>query len=92
VRIPVPEFDRSKVDHRNILGVVLEADQNGLYKIGTKDGTLQQLYSRNQIEPCSSSSHLALEDIPQSSISLRTAVGADSLSGTQGIFVCFNFK
>lgn len=87
MRLPVPEFDRSKIDPRNLIGIVQEVNEHGLYKIGTKNGTLDQLYSRNQIEPCSSNSHMNIGDVPGSNISLRTAVGAESLSGTQGSII-----
>ena len=48
VRVAVPDVDRSKTDPRNLLGVVLGAE-NGFYRIGTREGVLEHLYSRNQI-------------------------------------------
>ncbi|KAI1696180.1 hypothetical protein DdX_19168 [Ditylenchus destructor] len=50
---------------------------------GTDHGILSQQYSRNQIEP-SSSQFISKENVPDKEISLRVAVGADSLSGGQG--------
>uniref|UniRef100_A0A914D043 Uncharacterized protein n=1 Tax=Acrobeloides nanus TaxID=290746 RepID=A0A914D043_9BILA len=47
VRIPVPNVDRAKVDHRNVIGVVMEAE-DGFYRLGTKQGMLPQLFTRNQ--------------------------------------------
>ena len=38
VIIRIPDVDRAKADLRNILGVVLDKNEDGLYKIGTKDG------------------------------------------------------
>ncbi|KAI1726532.1 hypothetical protein DdX_03254 [Ditylenchus destructor] len=72
----------AKTDPRNLLGVVME-EEDGFYRIGTDDGILSQQYSRNQIEP-SSSQFVSKENVPDKEISLRTAVGADSLSGGQG--------
>jgi len=37
VRIPVDQWDRSKIDGRNVLGVVLD-ENNGYYTLGTKSG------------------------------------------------------
>lgn len=44
--IPIPDIDREKADLRNLIGVVLERNKDGLYKIGTKDGILSKLYCR----------------------------------------------
>ncbi|KAI1697634.1 hypothetical protein DdX_18381 [Ditylenchus destructor] len=75
-----------KTDPRNLLGVVME-EEDGFYRIGTDHGILSQQYSRNQIEP-SSSQFVSKENVPDKEISLRTAVGADSLSGGQGYKHC----
>ncbi|KAI1700841.1 short chain dehydrogenase domain-containing protein [Ditylenchus destructor] len=58
-------------------------EEDGFYRIGTDHGILSQQYSRNQIEP-SSSQFISNENVPDKEISLRAAVGADSLSGGQG--------
>lgn len=84
VRLPIDSVDRPKIGHPNLLGVVMEID-NGLYKIGTKSGVLPQRYTRNQLEP-SENEFIALEEVPNSSTSFRAAVGADSITGTQGNF------
>jgi hypothetical protein len=36
VIIRIADVDRAKADLRNILGVVLDKNEDGLYKIGTK--------------------------------------------------------
>ncbi|XP_055932280.1 KRAB-A domain-containing protein 2-like [Argiope bruennichi] len=46
VVVPIPDVGRAKADLRNLIGVVLEKNKDGLYKIGTKDGVLNKLYSR----------------------------------------------
>jgi len=46
VRVPVPDVDRGRGDCRSILGVVLEIVDDSLYRIGTRDGILKQLYAR----------------------------------------------
>ncbi|KAI1700836.1 KRAB-A domain-containing protein 2-like [Ditylenchus destructor] len=78
--------DRAKTDPRNLLGDVME-EEDGFYRIGTDHGILSQQYSRNQIEP-SSSQFVSKENVPDKEISLRAAVGADSLSGGQGYKHC----
>lgn len=45
VIIPIPDVDRAKADFRNVIGVVLEKNED-LHKIGTKDGKLDKLYCR----------------------------------------------
>lgn len=46
VTIPIPDVDKAKGDLRNIIGVVLEKNNTGLYKIATKHGVLNKLYCR----------------------------------------------
>jgi hypothetical protein len=46
VIIPIPDVNRVKADLRKILGVVLGKNEDGLYKIGTKDGVVDKLYCR----------------------------------------------
>ncbi|XP_031332774.1 KRAB-A domain-containing protein 2-like [Photinus pyralis] len=50
VMIPIPDVDKSKVDLRNIIGVVIDITDEGLYKVGTKHGILQTLYCRTQFD------------------------------------------
>ncbi|KAK9711206.1 hypothetical protein QE152_g25596 [Popillia japonica] len=51
VRIPIPNDDRARGDLRNIIGIILSAE-NDNYEIGTKHGKLSQLYARNQFSKC----------------------------------------
>ena len=48
VRILMPSVDRAKVDHRNVLAVVL-SEEDGLYQLGTSDGVLPQRFVRSQL-------------------------------------------
>lgn len=87
VLIPVPNFDRGRIDHRNIMGYIL-SKKDGQMTIGTKRGVLSHQFMRNQIEPCSSNM-LAIEDINvERTIPLRTAVAEESLGHGQGYFRC----
>ncbi|KAI4467867.1 hypothetical protein MML48_2g00021012 [Holotrichia oblita] len=47
--IPIPDVDRAKADLRNIIGVVLQMDEQGLHKIGTKYGILDKLYCSDEL-------------------------------------------
>jgi transcriptional regulator len=46
VIIPIADVDRAKANLRNNVGVVLDKNEDGLYKIGMKDGVLDKLYCR----------------------------------------------
>ncbi|CAJ0934267.1 unnamed protein product, partial [Mesorhabditis belari] len=82
VRIPINPVDRPKIGHRNLLGVVTEAI-DGLYTIGTANGTLPQKFSRNQLYPCETN-FLVIADVPECSTSFRAAIGDSSIHGKQG--------
>ena len=36
VLVPVPNVDRAKIDHPNLLAVVMEEKAEGLYRLGTR--------------------------------------------------------
>ena len=36
VVVPVPNVDRAKIDHPNLLAVVMEEKAEGLYRLGTR--------------------------------------------------------
>lgn len=52
MKISIPSVDTSKVDAKNVLGLVLEITDDGYYKLGTLNGTINCLFSRNQIRYC----------------------------------------
>ena len=89
VAIPIPAVDRGREDARNILGVIVYRDtEKDLYRIAVKAGILKGLYSRNQFDLCPQRL-LSLDDVSQdSSVSLRSAVIAQSASGGQGFTKC----
>lgn len=87
VTVPVPFLDRGKGDAKNIIGVVMEVTADNYYKIGTINGILSQLYSRNQIAACKSNL-LRTEDVPDKICTLRTASNKQSRFGGQGFVRC----
>ena len=82
--LKVPEFDRGPCDPRNLLVVVMEANED-MYKVGCREGKLAQRYSTADLdfvkEPL-----LKICDVPNIEIALRTAVG--KTSGGQGYIKC----
>ena len=88
VAVPIPTVDRGRGDPRNILGVILYKDNRDQYRIAVKSGILKGLYSRNQFDLCPQKL-LTLEHVNQEqSISLRSAVIAESTTGGQGFTKC----
>jgi len=52
VRIRAPDVDRSKMDPQNILAIVLDIVDNDFYKLATKNGVINRLYTTNQFSVC----------------------------------------
>ena len=52
VAVPIPMDDRGRGDPRNILGVILDRDENDMYRIAVKAGILTTKVSRNQFDLC----------------------------------------
>ena len=49
MNVPIPDVDRGRLDPPNITAVLQEHDsETGLYTLGTKAGTLNTRFSRNQ--------------------------------------------
>uniref|UniRef100_A0A6P7EY72 Uncharacterized protein LOC114324478 n=2 Tax=Diabrotica virgifera virgifera TaxID=50390 RepID=A0A6P7EY72_DIAVI len=87
VRIRVPDVDRARSDQRNLLAIVTEITEKKLYKLGTKYGILNQLYSRNQFTVCKEK-FISIEEIPDTEISLRECARKSSNCGGQGYSRC----
>ena len=84
VAVPIPSENRARGDPRNILGVVMYRDNRDQYKIAVKYGILKGLYSRNQFDLCPQKLLTLDHDHQEQSISLRSAVIAESSTGGQG--------
>ena len=50
VIIQIPSVDRGPADERNITGVVMNVNELGGYKIGTKVGQIKGYMCRNQVQ------------------------------------------
>ncbi|CAJ0920842.1 unnamed protein product, partial [Mesorhabditis belari] len=66
---------------------VVTAVTDGFYSIGTQNGHLRQTFTRNQLAPCEAE-FFSTNSIPDRETSLGTAVGAASISGSQGHVHC----
>lgn len=69
------------------LGVITEKTDDGFYKVGTKQGTINTLFSRNQIRECKENL-ININDIPNIELSLREVSIKDSKFGGQGFIKC----
>jgi hypothetical protein len=87
VRVIIPDFDRCKIDSRKLLAVVVEIIDEEFYRIGSKAGTLNQLFTRNQFTLCGEK-FISTSDVPNTTTSIRKAVSQLSLSGGQGFLRC----
>ena len=86
VAVPIPNVDRGRCDARNLIGRVI-SKSNDMFKIGTPEGILNKLYSRNQIEHCSRTLIEEHEINSNISVSLRGALKSGSCGG-QGYVKC----
>ena len=50
VIISIPLVDRGRGDPRNIMGVILDRNENDMYRIAVRAGILKGSYSRNQFD------------------------------------------
>ncbi|XP_071053562.1 KRAB-A domain-containing protein 2-like [Onthophagus taurus] len=91
VTIPVPDVDRGKAELRNIIGIVLEVSSEQQYKIGTRDGILDKLYCRLEFGGCSEK-FIRRDEVPNVTITLRTAARKASIGTGQGYVRCVCFK
>ena len=89
VTIPIPFVDRGKGDPRNIMGVIVDRDENDLYRVAVRVGILKERYSRNQFDLCTQLH--SIEDLSRDGeIGLRQAVQSESRCGGQGYAKCNN--
>ena len=89
VMVPAPPLvDRGRAEMPNVKAVVVSVHGDGLYKLGTKHGLLNQLYTRNQFSPCVEQFMTIAEVIQGEDISLREVAHLDSIGTGQGFAKC----
>lgn len=76
VQIQVPDNYRESTDATNVLAVVIGIEDSDFYKLANKNGTLRELYSRNQFVICEEKL-LSIDEISSQDISLREAAAEE---------------
>ncbi|KAI1695142.1 putative KRAB-A domain-containing protein 2-like [Ditylenchus destructor] len=87
VMVPIPDVDRGRAEFPNVKGIVMEVTSEGMHKIGTEHGVLNNLYAANCITPCCEA-FLSVENVPDKTVSLRTAANSSAMGSGQGVFKC----
>ena len=87
VAVPIPMVDRGRGDPRNIIGVIVDRDENDLYRIAVKAGILRTKYSRNQFDLCPQRLLNETDVNSGCAITPRQALRSTA-SGGQGFFHC----
>ena len=92
VIIPIERPDRMNfLGQRNLMGVVMD-ENDGNYTIGTRDGLLNNEYSRNQFQLCSHQ-FIQPSTVPPNSLSQTTPMRNASLGIVEGAFCrCLHCK
>ena len=88
VMVHLPEVDRGRCEFPNVHAVVLGINESGMYKLGTKEGQLKGVYSRNQFEPLPNPLMEVSDINMEVEIPLRTAANKQSQGGGQGFVKC----
>ena len=91
VNVPVPDVDRGKLDPLdppNLTAVVKDHNkETGLYTLGTKVGTLDNQFSRNQFDLLPEK-FILNQDVPDNVVGVREAARFHRNNGGQGFFKC----
>ena len=89
VNVPTAEVDRGCLDPSIFTAVVHEHEsETGLYTLGTRAGTLNTRFSRNQFN-LMNQKFLTTADVPEDvTLSVREAACLHSNTGGQGLFKC----
>src|SRR6218665_607593 len=88
VTVPIPMVDRGRGDPRNLMGVIIDRDDNNMYRIAVRAGVLNGKYSRKQFELCIHKLLQITDVSTDEEDALRTAVQRQSLCGGQGFVKC----
>jgi len=87
VAIPIPLVDRGRGDPRNILGIIVDRNEQDLYTVAVRTGILTTRYSRNQFDLCPQRLLSDSDVNTDCTFTLRQAIRS-SASGGQGFFHC----
>ena len=85
--VPVSAVDRGPLDHRNVLGLVVEEKQ-GVFLVGTRHGIIRNWFGAADLQ-LAGAANIAEEDVVYNhEITIRQAVSSESLAGGQGYTRC----
>jgi len=70
------------------MGVILDRDDNDVYRIAVRAGVLKGKYSRNQFDLCVQKLLSGTDVKSNEEVTLRTAVQMESKCGGQGFLKC----
>lgn len=87
VRVKVPDVDCGRTDPRNILAVITSIEDSDFFKLGNKNRTFQQQFTRNQFTICPEKL-CNIEEVCSKKITFRGATVANFRSGGQGYQRC----
>jgi hypothetical protein len=87
VIILVSVFDTGKGDPLNLLGVVLDTNVSGNFKVGTKAGVIQGWLARTAVEFVKHCT-LSPSAVPSNELMVRSAVRSLSIGNGQGYVRC----
>lgn len=87
VLLPIPEFDRGRLDCRNIPGVVVAVTDRETYRVGTKHGTVSNSYSRSELVK-GDCAIVTVGEVNTDVKSLRQLASLHSDHGGQGFSKC----
>ena len=85
VLVPIPDVDRAKIGRPQLTVVLDNNEQTGVFKLGTKHGELDQMFTRNQFAPIKEK-FLTADDVPTTIMGIREASRLTSINGGQGMF------
>ena len=86
--VHLPDVDRGRCEFPNVYAVVLAINESGMYKLGTKEGQLKGVNSRNQFEPLPNPLMEVSDINMEVELPLRTAANKQSQGGGQGFVKC----
>ena len=86
--VPIPLVDQGKGDPRNAIGVILDRNENDMYRIVVRKGILKGRYSRSQFDNCTQQLYSLGDVSVYKEIVLRQAVEQSFKFGGQGYAKC----
>ena len=66
---------RGRTDPALLYDIVTSINAHGKFTVGTKEGTLRGSYSRSQVEKCKQNVFVSQEQVPDITLSVRSAAG-----------------